>query len=114
MGVLCARPTMLLSVTEQASGEAYTTLPSRARGQVRQPVAGSTPKGRRQGTTGVITGVVVLPSVNNRDFAATALSGCKGKHRLTNKGTTTKNAIEMATTVNLTLEKKLRRADMRI
>ena len=39
MGVLCARPTMLLSVTEQASGEAYTTHPLRARGQVRQLVA---------------------------------------------------------------------------
>ena len=37
----------MLSVTEQASGEAYTTHPSRTRGQVRQPgpVAGSAPKG---------------------------------------------------------------------
>ena len=40
MGVFCARPTML-SVAEQASGEAYTTLPLRARGQVRQLVAGA-------------------------------------------------------------------------
>ena len=39
MGVLCARPTTLLPVTEQASGEAYTTLPLRARGQRRQLVA---------------------------------------------------------------------------
>ena len=47
---------MLLSVTEQVSGEAYTTLPSRARGQVRQSVAGSAPKGvRHQGAPGVIT-----------------------------------------------------------
>ena len=38
--MLCARPTMLLSVTEQALGEAYTTLPLRARGQVRQLAAG--------------------------------------------------------------------------
>ena len=36
---MCARPTML-SVTEQASSEAYTTRPLRARGQRRQLVAG--------------------------------------------------------------------------
>ena len=50
-GVLCVRPTMVLS-TEQASGETYTTLPSRARGQVRQPVATAAPKGRRRHSRG--------------------------------------------------------------
>ena len=53
MRVLCARPTMLLSFTEQASSEAYTTLPSRARGQVRQPVAGSAPKGDTKALPGL-------------------------------------------------------------
>ena len=49
---MCARPTML-SVTEQASGEAYTTHPSRTRGQWRQPVAGSAPKGDTKALPGL-------------------------------------------------------------
>ena len=54
MGVLCARPTkFMLSVTEQASGEAYTTHPSRTRGQRRQPVAGSAPKGDTKALPGL-------------------------------------------------------------
>ena len=55
MGVLCAPPTML-SITEQASCEAYTTLPLRARGQRRQLVARA---GTRPATAAIrdITGV---------------------------------------------------------
>ena len=46
-------PHYVVAVTEQASGEAYTTHPSRTRGQVRQPVAGSAPKGDTKALLGL-------------------------------------------------------------
>ena len=64
MGALCARPTMLLLLRSRLQvkptqpiphgrGVNYTTHPSRTRGQRRQPVAGSAPKGDTKALPGL-------------------------------------------------------------